>query len=447
MSKIKNITKKTLLELSRIILGVTFIFSGFVKSVDPIGTVYKIQDYLISFGLSNFESLAYPVSIILCAGELCLGLFMLFGLYRKWTSRLMFLVMLFMTPLTLYLAIANPVKDCGCFGDALIISNWQTFYKNILLMLCSVATLLWYEKISNIFTGKFYWLVAIYITFCSIAFCLYNIYNEPIIDFRPYKAGANIPQLMTVEEGKAPLFENTFIYEKDGIKKEFTEDNYPWQDSTWIFVDRYSKLIKEGEEPKIKDFSINKLYLNKEGTEFEAEENITQEVLSDSSYTFLMTAYSLPEMNSNNLGDFIDVSNYAKDFGYKFYCLTSTSRDQIIEYEKQNITNFEFCLSDERTLKTITRSNPGLLLIKNGTIIKKWGNKDIPDERSLDKPIENLSIGIMDTDIESDNNRELIKILLIFIIPLLVVKILDAGFYQIRKEKKEKLKDSTETKE
>ena len=142
MGKTKSLIEKILVEIARVLLGATFIFSGFVKSIDPLGTAYKVQDYLTSFGFSDLLYLSLPISIILCAGELCLGIFMLFGLYRKWTSRLLFLVMLFMTPLTLYLAIANPVKDCGCFGDALIITNWETFFKNIVLMACSVATLL-----------------------------------------------------------------------------------------------------------------------------------------------------------------------------------------------------------------------------------------------------------------------------------------------------------------
>ena len=366
MGKTKSLIEKILVEIARVLLGATFIFSGFVKSIDPLGTAYKVQDYLTSFGFSDLLYLSLPISIILCAGELCLGIFMLFGLYRKWTSRLLFLVMLFMTPLTLYLAIANPVKDCGCFGDALIITNWETFFKNIVLMACSVATLLWYERITNLFTGKFYWLVSLYIIICGIVFCIYNTSNEPMIDFRPYKIGADIPKLMTVEGDKAPVYENTFIYEKDGVKKEFTEDNYPWEDSTWVFVDRYNKVIKEGEEPVIHDFSINRLYLNRQKTKIEAEEDITNEVLTDTNYTFLMIAYSLPEMRINNLGNFEDVNNYAKDYGYKFYCLTSSPRDTILSQENKNITNFDYCLTDERTLKTITRSNPGLLLIKNG---------------------------------------------------------------------------------
>lgn len=446
MSKTKSVLEKIIVEIARVLLGVTFIFSGFVKSIDPMGTAYKVQDYLTSFGFSDFLALSLPISIILCVGELCLGIFMLFGLYRKWTSRLLFAVMLFMTPLTLYLAIANPVKDCGCFGDALIITNWQTFFKNIILLACSVATLLWYERITNLFTGKFYWLVSLYIIICGIVFCMYNINNEPIIDFRPYKIGANIPKLMTVEGDKAPIYENTFIYEKDGEKKEFTEENYPWEDSTWVFVDRYNKLIKEGQDPVIHDFSITRLYMNKQKTGIEAEENITNEVLADTNYTFLMIAYSLPEMRINNLGNFEDICNYAKDYGYKFYCLTSSPRDTILAQENQNITNFDYCLTDERTLKTITRSNPGLILIKDGIIINKWADKDVPDEKVLNKPIEELSVAHPEMD-NFPNTKDIRNIILLFLVPLVIVKILDALLYHRKSVAPKEIQETKNKKE
>jgi Predicted membrane protein len=446
MGKTKDILLKTGVEISRIILAVTFIFSGFVKSIDPLGTVYKIQDYLTAFGLSELHGLAFFLAILLCAGEFCLGMFMFIGLYRKWTSRLMFLVMLFMTPLTLYLAIANPVEDCGCFGDALIISNWQTFYKNIVLLACSVVVLIWHEKITNLFTGKFYWFVALYIIIFGIGFCLYNYYTEPIIDFRPYKIGNNIPELMTVEEGKAPVYENILIYQKDGIEKEFAEDNYPWEDTTWVFVDRVSRMVKEGETPVIEDFSINHLFLNRDKTEIEDEENITNELLSDSTYTFLMIAYSLEDMRDTYLSRFEDVNNYAKDYNYKFYCLTSSPRDSILKLEKENITNFDFCSADERVLKTITRSNPGLILLKEGTVINKWADREVPDESRLNKPIEELSFSKI-PDTSATIQRRVYTTILVLLLPLLGVKIFDALLYQRKKNRHKVEEESGEPKE
>lgn len=428
----KNIVIKVIVELARLVLGATFIFSGFVKSVDPIGTAYKIEDYMTNFGLIDLYPFALPISIFLCAGELCLGIFMLFGLYRKWVSYILFVVMLFMTPLTLYLAIADPVKDCGCFGDALIISNWDTFYKNIILLICSICTVMWNQKITNLFTGKFYWLVALYIIGCSAYFCVHNYLNEPVFDFRPYKIGANLPQLMTVDDDKRPIYQNIMIYEKDGLKKEFTEQNYPWQDSTWHYVDATSKIIKEGEDPVIKDFVINKLYLESDKSKIINKEDITTEVLTDTNYTFLMISNSLENAREEFFSKFEDINNYAREYQYNFYCLTASPEDNILKLEKENITNFTFCQVDERTLKTIVRSNPGLLLIKNGIIINKWSDKDVPDEYLLNKPIRELSISKM-PDKKEEDRKNLTNILLIFIVPIIFVKIFDLVLYQRKK--------------
>lgn len=171
MGKKKDVIIKILVEISRIILGVTFIFSGFVKAVDPFGTAYKIEDYFAAFNLTSLSFLSMTGSVLQSVAEFAMGACMLFGLYRKWNSRLMLLVMVFMTGLTLYLAITDPVEDCGCFGDALIITNWQTFYKNIVLLICSVIVFLYCERISNWFTGKTYWLAFLYI-FILLVFSL-----------------------------------------------------------------------------------------------------------------------------------------------------------------------------------------------------------------------------------------------------------------------------------
>lgn len=427
----KEVIKKILVELCRFLLGATFLFSGFVKAVDPYGFAYKIEDYLIAFGLEYFDFLALPVSIALCVTEFAVGVFLLLGIYRKWNTRLALLIMAFMTPFTLYLAIANPVSDCGCFGDAVIITNWETFYKNIVLLAAAIIVTVFNQKISNFFTGKFYWMAGLLVVGFGICFAVYNSINEPIFDFRPYKINANLPELMKVEEGKGDVYENVFIYEKDGIQKEFNENNYPWQDSSWIFVDRINKLVKEGIKPVIHDFEINRLYFNPDKTEIEGEEDIIQEVLEDENYTFLMIAYSLSSMDDSYVSRFADVHNYAMDRHYNFYCLTASTEDEIIKWENENANNFNFCLTDERTLKTMMRSNPGLMLLKNGIILNKLTGSDIPVEEQLTAPIEQLDI-TQPIDTEKEDKKNLIFIITIFIIPLLILKLLDFLIYRKR---------------
>lgn len=428
MGKKKDIFIKILVEAARIILGVTFVFSGFVKSVDPYGTAYKIQDYLSAFDLSSLLFLAFPISVFLCALEFVLGAFMLLGIYRRWTSRFILIVMCFMTPLTLYLAIANPVKDCGCFGDALVISNWETFYKNIVLLTCAVLVLIYREKIGNFFTGKTYWLAFLYILIFIFSFIFYNYYYDPVLDFRPYTIGTNIPEAMKVDPSKGPIEENIFVYEKDGVEKEFTEDNYPWEDPSWTFVKMDTKVIREGEEPKIHDFAINKLTFDKDLTTVVSEEDVTAQVLSDSNYVFLMISPSLNDMSTIYLSSFEDVAHYASDYHYGFYCLTSSVTDEIMDWEKDNVSDFNFGLTDERTLKTIIRTNPGLILLKDGVIINKWADAKVPSEAELKLPLSELSYSQM-IDYKAESDRNLLYIIMIFALPLLFLKIFDLIFF------------------
>ncbi len=234
-------------------------FSGFVKAVDPVGFAYKIEDYLISFQLLEFIPLALTFAVGLILLEFLLGVFILLGLYRKITSTLALLFMAVMTPMTLYIAVANPVADCGCFGDALIISNWATFYKNIVLLALSIVLVVYSNRILPLFSAKSAKsknFVLGFVFLFSLLFCLYNILYLPIMDFRPYKVGVNIPEQMQDDLSKGDVYENIYIYEKDGVEQEFTEDNFPWEDTTYTFVDYTSKLIKKGDKPLIDEFHI-----------------------------------------------------------------------------------------------------------------------------------------------------------------------------------------------
>lgn len=440
----KDIGVKILVEISRILLGITFVFSGFVKAVDPFGTAYKIEDYFTAFGLSSLSFLSFPISALQSIVEFVTGIFMLLGIYRKWNSRIIFAIMCFMTPLTLYLAIANPVQDCGCFGDAWIITNWQTFYKNIVLLACAVCVLFYRERISNFFTGKTYWLAFLYIIIFTSLFVFRNYLYDPIIDFRPYKIGSNIAQLMSVEAGKGREEKMIFTYAKDGVEKEFTEDNYPWEDSTWVFVKMETKIIKEGEKPLIKDFSINQLTFDQNKTAIIAQTDITQEVLSDTNYVFLMVSPSLTDMSSSYLSNFEDVHHYAEDYNYRFYCLTASTTDEIMAWAKENTINFNFCTTDERTLKTMIRTNPGLLLLRNGIVVNKWADINVPAEEDLTKPLDQLSYGQM-INVKEEDKKNLLYTSAILVLPLLFLKILDLLFFKKYKRKKEeKLSENEE---
>ena len=376
--------KKIIVEICRIIIGIVFIFSGFVKAVDPLGSAYKFQDYFAAFGMSYFDWTTLPASFLLSAFEFVLGVCLLVGVYRKLTAWLVVLFMGFMTLLTLYSAITNPVSDCGCFGDAVILSNWATFFKNIPLLLGAVAILIWNQKIFSLFYDKTDWIVLLYTYLFILGVSLYCYNHLPILDFRPYKVGANVPDLMVIPEG-APHdeYETSFIYEKEGVKKVFSLEDYPANDPDWTFVDAQTVLNKKGYQPPIHDFTIT----TEEGVE------ITDDILSDSAYTFLLIAYKFNKADDSCVDDINEIYDYARQNNYPFYCLSASTREAVVRWIEEMGAEYPICTTDEITLKTIIRSNPGLMLMKDGTIINKWHYRDFPKASELQLPLEESVVG------------------------------------------------------
>ncbi len=418
-----------LLAAARIVFGITFVFSGFVKAVDPVGFAYKIEDYLISFQLVQFIPLALTFAVVLILVEFLLGVFVLLGLYRKPTTLLAVLFMGVMTPLTLYIALANPVKDCGCFGDALVISNWHTFYKNIVLLSVAVFLLVYRNKIKPLFSAKSKLFVTGYVFLFSLLFCLYNILYLPLMDFRPYKVGVNIPAQMEDDLSKNDIYENIYVYEKDGVQEEFTEDNFPWEDSTWTFVDYKSKLVKEGEQPVMDEFHITAYAKDATGA-FVANGDITSQVLDEPIVLFVVSL-SLADANDEGMQQIVALANHLAASNIKLHIATSTQASAINEWHKQwGTPNVHYAQMDELTLKTIVRSNPGLLLLKKGTIEGKWSSRNLPSATKLDKII--AKIGAAGTGLPTNNKTRarLLIICAIFVIPLLGIGWYDKKSYK-----------------
>lgn len=418
-----------LLAAARIVFGITFVFSGFVKAVDPVGFAYKIEDYLISFQLVQFIPLALTFAVVLILVEFLLGVFVLLGLYRKPTTLLAVLFMGVMTPLTLYIALANPVKDCGCFGDALVISNWHTFYKNIVLLSVAVFLLVYRNKIKPLFSAKSKLFVTGYVFLFSLLFCLYNILYLPLMDFRPYKVGVNIPAQMEDDLSKNDIYENIYVYEKDGVQEEFTEDNFPWEDSTWTFVDYKSKLVKEGEQPVMDEFHITAYAKDATGA-FVANGDITSQVLDEPIVLFVVSL-SLADANDEGMQQIVALANHLAASNIKLHIATSTQASAINEWHKQwGTPNVHYAQMDELTLKTIVRSNPGLLLLKKGTIEGKWSSRNLPSATKLDKIIAKIEAAGTGLPTNNKTRARLLIICAIFVIPLLGIGWYDKKSYK-----------------
>ena len=365
--------KQKLLVLVRWFVGIVFVFSGFVKGIDPMGFQYKLNDYLEALNLNSLEFLSFPGALLLPLAEFAIGIGLITGILVKLSSKLALVFMFFFTPLTLYIALKNPVTDCGCFGDALVISNWQTFYKNIVLIILALLLYINREKLLLIFTPQYRKIVFFILLFCYAIVVYWSYNHEPIFDFRPYKVGANIPDGMKIPDGApSDVYENTYYYRnlKTNEVKKFNDRDFPWQDTiNWKFKSMDPPLlIKKGYRPPIHDFSIQTA----------DKENVTDLYLQDSLFTFVVIAFDLEKSSNKKQKELNTLANWAKNKGYHFIGLTSTSGARLAKYQREQQPAYEMMFSDQITLKTIIRSNPGLILLKKGTIIGKWHYNDFP---------------------------------------------------------------------
>lgn len=415
----------------RFLLALVFIFSGFVKAVDPLGTQYKIQDYLEAFGWVALVPAFLPflASVLQAMVEFCLGIYLLFGIRRRMTTLFVVVIMGVMTPLTLWLALSNPISDCGCFGDAVTLTNWETFGKNVLLLIAAVSVFKWGNRITPLVTKRFDWLVAMYAFLYILGMTLYCYRELPVFDFRPYRIGTDIRKGMEIPEGAKPtVYDTRFILQKNGVEKEFTLDDYP--DSTWTFVDSRTVVKEQGYEPPIRDFSIIRQ---------EDGEDVTDEILTDDKYTFLLVAHQLSQADDSSIDLINELYDYSVEHGYQFYCLTSSPDSDIEDWQERTGAEYPFCLMDDITLKTMIRSNPGLMLLKNGVVINKWSVNNLPDEYVLTDRLENLPLAQVN---EKTFSHKVVLILAWFVFPLLFFSMVDVIWEHFHRKKKLKLKEN-----
>ena len=398
----------------RLLLAATFILSGFIKAIDPLGTQYKLHDYLTALSLDTLvPSWATLVAaVILAAVEFALGMYMLFAIERRRTTRMVLVLMACLTALTVWIAAADPVEDCGCFGDAITLTNTQTLVKNIVLTACAAVTAVWPRSMPRLISKSNQWIVRNYTIVFVIATSTVCLYGLPMFDFRPYHVGADLRKGMEIPEGaQQPTFVTTFVLRKDGVTREFTLDDYP--DSTWQFVDSHTTQTSAGYVPPIHDFSIQTI---------PGGDDITDSIVQSRGYTFLLIAPTLENADDSNFGEIDRIYEYAQDYGVPFYCLTASGGRGISRWRDITGAEYQFCHTDETTLKTIIRSNPGLVLIKDGVVIRKWSHNQLPTAEELNAPLADTKAGHMPDESPA---RKLLTIILWFVMPLTVLTLAD----------------------
>ena len=412
MNKLKSI----LVNLSRTLLALTFIFSGFVKAIDPLGSQYKIAEYLEAAQLSAYipDWAQLMLSVGLSAIEFTLGVMLLLAIRRRLASKLSLIMMVVMTLVTLWLTVSNPIQDCGCFGDAIHLTNTQTFIKNLILLTAAIILACW-PLYQVRFVSKTNQWIAFYFTIVFIVTAsTLSLYHLPIFDFRPYYIGQNIKKGMEIPKGaKLTTYKTTFICEKNGVTKEFTENDYRYNDSTWVFKDTHQEILEKGYEPPIHDFSI---------TDEKTGEDLTDSILTKNGYTFLLIAPVLERADDSNFGEIDAIYEYAKENGYDFYGLTASTDKAVKHWRDITGAEYPFYTTDGTTLKTIIRSNPGLVLLYKGTIINKWSHNDLPKQAELNAPLSLIEIG---REPENETWTKIVLILICYIFPLTLLIVAD----------------------
>ena len=355
---------KTQITLSRILLGLLFIYSGFVKGVDPIGTEYRIVDYFIAFGTDWAIPLALPLSVLMNSVEFVLGILLLLNVGMQITSWLVMLMMAVFTVITFNDAMYNPVPDCGCFGDALVISNWQTFYKNLLIDTLLLLVFFSRNRVGKWFSIKSEWAILFVAIFGFIVFEIYNIRHLPVIDFRNWKVGNKM-----VNDNPLPMkYYLTYKNTETGEEKEYLSPDYPYNDSLWLADWEFVSQYVEDPNPKLHDLRIE----DAEGIDF------TDQIIANPGFQFILVAHDLSDCNLKNWDLIEAIFEQSNKSEISFVIITSSLPEEVITFKVKNLHNAEYYFADDITMMTMIRSNPGLILLKNGVIQGKWHFNDFP---------------------------------------------------------------------
>jgi uncharacterized membrane protein YphA (DoxX/SURF4 family) len=370
--------KTFFLQIVRSLVGLLFIFSGLIKANDPLGFGYKLQEYFEVFHISFFNDYATAFAILLCTLEIVFGALLLLGF---WTSKVVWgllITIVFFTFLTFYSAYFKVVTSCGCFGDAIPLAPWQSFSKDIVLLVMILFIFFNKNQIKAIVNNsKAQQTIAGLVLVLSLGFGVFTYSYLPILDFLPYKIGNNIQELMKTPPGAEPdVYEINYnlTNKSTGESKTLTDKEYLkteiWKDQNWVITgEPVSKLIKKGFDLKIKDLKIT----DSQGTDY------NQEILENPYYNLVIVAYDLTKTDAAGIGNLNALAiNAAENFNIRTVLLTSNSSTDADLFSKKNKLVMEVFYADGIPLKSMVRANPGVILLKNGTVINKWHFRNVP---------------------------------------------------------------------
>jgi uncharacterized membrane protein YphA (DoxX/SURF4 family)/peroxiredoxin len=356
---------KIFFNFARLLTGLVFIFSGFVKGVDPMGTAYRVEDYFLAWGMSWAEPLSLTLSVLLCAFEFTLGVYLLLNLKTRLTAWATLLLMAYFTILTFFDALYNTVPDCGCFGDALKLGNWETFYKNIVLSVFVILIFFNRNNFISPFGKKLSTILAVLIPLGFLSFSAYSLLHLPPLEFTSWKKG-NVMMPDSIQPTQTYL---VYKEKSTGATKEFLSKDLPWQDSVWMANWEYdtTRIVDPNVYPA-PNFNI----MDTSGT------NLTMTYMQARGYVVFLVAVDLAKAKTKNLEKLEVFYKNATAAGYTVIGLTASIAGDISRYSKENGLTIPFYNTDDKELKTMIRSNPGIVLLKDARVLKKWHFRDIP---------------------------------------------------------------------
>lgn len=352
--------------ISRVIVGITFMFSGFVKGIDPLGTAYRLEDYFLAWGTDWMLPSALVLSILLSTMEFVLGFVILLNLKPKISAWLLLGVMIFFTGLTFYDAMENPVPDCGCFGDAIKLTNWQTFFKNVILLVPTLFIFSYRDRIRDQHGNKVSYGSAAIVTVMFVSMSIYCYMYLPIIDFMDWKVGNK----MYIENAQPVQYFVTYKNKESGEVREYLSPDYPYNDSTWMAQWEFvSQRVVDPNASTGNDLQV----IDMEGND------VTQDLIHNPGYQFLLISWDIEKANHEGLSRMQDFSQKAEANGNGFAAITSSVESRIDSTSKKLGLSFSFYQADDITLKMMIRSNPGLILLKDGVVMGKWSHHEFVD--------------------------------------------------------------------
>ena len=421
--------------LMRLTVGGVFVFSGFTKGVDPWGTCYKITDYLNALGLGEWTGAALIIAAAAAALEFMLGIAIVVGAYRRSSPWIALLFLLVMTPLTLWLAITGAVPDCGCFGDALHLSNWATFGKNLLLLLGVVYLIFFNTSVRGIFGPAVHWMVAAASFAFIMAVAYYGYFTQPLIDYRPYPVGTRLISQDNIDDDDSSEGEDDFIfiYSKNGEEHEFTIDSLPDEEDGWEYVTRY-----HAKRPRGKVIVQDGSQYNNIAIMDEDGDDVTLDVLGGSRRLVLLTFPDLPDVGVSSSFALNELTDAALVTDAQVIGLTPASSDEIERWKDLSMASYPIYNMDDSELKSLARGNPAVVYVEDGII--RW-KRTLSSLDNVEQPIE---LGALGDDYNADDIMT--SLMLAFVAALAAILLINRSHLMVRyfyhkRNKKQKTKD------